>query len=291
MFPVEDPRMTDLASMGQLEKIEEYDSAPVIRILAPNPSPMTLDGTNTYLTWDSGSGACIVVDPGPSSDQHWSAILQSVAQRDLTLRGILLTHHHQDHCESAFSKAKELGIALYAHPDAFPGTSYTPLPQYGTTLVGGVDVEVIPTPGHCGDHLAFLVEEGYLLTGDHVLGRGTSVVAFPDGDLTQYLDALDRISHIDFSALLPGHGPSMDRDMGHAVLEYYQAHRHQRLAQIVNLLGSGEAMKPSMLVVAIYGGGLSSEVEWAANATTMAALAHLVERGKVKLQQGLYRII
>lgn len=290
MLPVEDPRLTDPSFTGQLETIEEYGSASVIRILAPNPSPMTLDGTNTYLLWDGGSGACVVVDPGPNSDAHWSTIIQSAAQRDLTLRGILLTHHHQDHCESAFSKARELGLEVFAHPDAFPGASYVPLRQHGTVLAGGVSVEVIPTPGHCGDHLAFLIGEGYLLTGDHVLGRGTSVVAFPDGDLTQYLGALEKISHIEFSALLPGHGPSMDKDMGHAVLAYYHAHRRQRLTQIMELLSAKREIEPSTLVVAIYGNALSPEVAWAANATTRAALAHLVERGKVRLRHGLYSL-
>lgn len=250
----------------------------VTRILAPNPSPMTLDGTNTYLVGAPGSRHAVVIDPGPADEAHLDRVVAAVAAADAEVRAVAVTHHHHDHTEAAAAFGARFGCSVHAPspPDVHHG---------GRVLVDGdrldlpgLEIRVVATPGHAGDHVAYRIEDGSLLTGDHVLGRGTSVVAHPDGDLSAYLDSLRRVLDLGAHALHPGHGPSLTEDPD-AVVRFYLDHREHRQRQILAVLEDGPA-RPGELVAIIY-----AEVDrqlWpAAEASTRAALAHLEREGEV----------
>lgn len=282
-----DPR-SGLAPFGSLPRVSRFDRDPIVRIIAPNPSPMTLDGTNTYLWFSSGGREVLIIDPGPLDATHHAEIHALVVQYGAEVVGVGVTHHHIDHAESLFSTAEHFGAPVFAHSDAFPSSQYTRIEVGGSLELGGVTLEVVPTPGHCHDHLAFLGEGGTLLTGDHVLGRGTTVVAHPDGNLAEYLESLERVAFRSFDMILPGHGPELEGGLGAQVIEYYLAHRRERIQQIDALLGESTApfMTARDLAVEIYGASIYEAVLWAAEATTAAALEYLVQRGRVIAQAG-----
>jgi glyoxylase-like metal-dependent hydrolase (beta-lactamase superfamily II) len=220
-------------------------------VLAPNPSPMTLDGTNTWILSEPGSHECLVVDPGPDDDAHLDAVLATLAQRDLTVAMTVLTHGHLDHSESARRWHDLTGA---------PVRAVDPQHRYGGEGVGdgevlaidGLEVRVVGTPGHSGDSVCLVVPaEGFILTGDTVLGRGTTVVAWPDGDLAAYLDSLERLRIVCESAtiLLPGHGPVLTEPA--TVVGDYLIHRRARLEQVRAAMVSG-AQTAEAVVDAVY---------------------------------------
>ncbi len=194
-------------------------------VLADNPSPMTLEGTNTWLLRDDASRrSAVVIDPGPLDEQHLATVLEAAG----SVPFILLTHGHPDHSEGARRFHELTGAPVYAldpaHRYGAEGLAE------GAVLAGaGVEIEVLATPGHTSDSLSFRVLDS-VLTGDTILGRGTTVVAHPDGVLADYLQSLQRLSALDGITVLPGHGPEL-ADAG-AVARAYLAHREQRLAQV-----------------------------------------------------------
>jgi glyoxylase-like metal-dependent hydrolase (beta-lactamase superfamily II) len=183
---------------------------------------MTLDGTNTWILRGSRS---VVVDPGPLDPAHLDAVAEAAG--DVAV--ILLTHHHLDHSEGARALAERLGCGVRAlDPDHRLGSEG--LADGDVVAYGDLEVHVVGTPGHTGDSLSFhLPAERAVLTGDTVLGRGTTVVAHPDGRLADYLDSLRRLHELGTRAVLPGHGPELP-DLA-AVTSAYLAHREERLAQ------------------------------------------------------------
>lgn len=202
--------------------------------LCPNPSPMTLEGTNTWILAEPGSGESIVVDPGPLEPAHLDALVQHVGHRDGRVSLILLTHHHDDHAESARRFAEMTGAPVRA-----VGRGHDDLSDGDRLTVGGLELLVVRTPGHTADSTSFLLPaEQVLLTGDTVLGRGSTVVAYPDGDLAAYLRSLSRLEVLtgsgEVSALAPGHGPVVP-DAAAAVLAYSE-HRQARLEQVRQVL-------------------------------------------------------
>jgi glyoxylase-like metal-dependent hydrolase (beta-lactamase superfamily II) len=211
-------------------------------LLAPNPGPMTLEGTNTWLLRAPGSATTVVVDPGPLHEEH----LANVASAAGTVELILLTHGHLDHSEGAPRLAELTGAPVLAL-DA----SYGEPLRVGEDLVAaGVRVEVVPTPGHSGDSVSFhLPDDVAVLTGDTILGRGTSVVAHPDGRLGPYLDSLRRLREFGDAAVLPGHGPELPA-AGAAATAYLE-HREQRLAEVRQALADG-ASTPRDVVERVY---------------------------------------
>jgi glyoxylase-like metal-dependent hydrolase (beta-lactamase superfamily II) len=222
-------------------------------ILAPNPSPMTLDGTNTWILAEPGGRQCIVVDPGPDDDAHLDAVLARLAERDLTVEFTVLTHGHIDHSESARRWHDLTGAPVRAlDPEHRHGGEGL---QGGDVLeAGGLEVHVVATPGHSADSVSLVVPaEGFILTGDTVLGRGTTVVAWPDGDLGAYLDSLDLLRARAESAaaqrLLPGHGPVLDDPIG--VIDGYVEHRRARLEQVRSAMAAG-ARTAEEVVDAVY---------------------------------------
>ena len=240
-------------------------------VLAPNPSPMTLDGTNTWLIGDPG-GAVVVIDPGPDDDGHLHAIIE-MAQGRVTQ--ILLTHGHPDHAEGARHLHEMTGAPVRALDPAhvLGGEGL----HAGAVIGAGTDeIHVIATPGHTSDCLSFhLPRDRALLTGDTVLGRGTTVVAWPDGHLGDYLDSLvalrTRAEVSDAVAILPGHGPVLADPV--AVIDAYLEHRRARLDQVRAAVAAG-ARTPEEVVDAVYD-DIPESVRWAALLSTRAQLAYL----------------
>lgn len=212
------------------------DAAPrVTALLAPNPGPMTLDGTNTWVLGDATSDAVTVVDPGPLDEGHLTAVLDHVAGLGARVGLTLLTHSHADHTEAA-----ERWGGLTEAPIRGAGLG-EPLNDGEQLDIGGVTIRVLHTPGHTGDSLSFhLPDDRALLTGDMVLGRGTSVVAHPDGEVGAYLTSLERMAAVaPVDVIAPGHGPVVDDPAG--LLAYYREHRLSRLEQVRAALADGAA--------------------------------------------------
>jgi glyoxylase-like metal-dependent hydrolase (beta-lactamase superfamily II) len=203
-------------------------------VLAPNANMMTLDGTNTWVLREPGARRAVVVDPGPSDLGH----LDTVAERAGEVAAVLLTHHHADHSEAAREFAERVGCGVRALDPAYRLGSEG-LGEGDVVAVGGLEVHVVATPGHTADSLSFVVpQDRAVLTGDTVLGRGTTVVAHPDGQLGAYLDSLDRLHALaeqrEVRTIWPGHGPVIDDALG--ALDHYISHRHERLGQVRDAL-------------------------------------------------------
>jgi glyoxylase-like metal-dependent hydrolase (beta-lactamase superfamily II) len=211
-------------------------------VRADNPGPMTLDGTNTYAL--RADGGLVVVDSGPLDERH----LRRVAGLgDVTL--VLLTHGHPDHAEGARRFHEMTGAPVIARDPAHCIGTDDPLDEDGeTTGVSGLLVDVLHTPGHTADSVCFVVDDGdqrAVLTGDTVLGRGSTVVAHPDGTLAAYLTSLRRIVDLGPVTLLPGHGPVRPDAAGLA--RDYLAHREQRLEQVRAAVAAGAASAPEVV--------------------------------------------
>lgn len=199
-------------------------------VLAPNPGVMTLDGTNTWILRGSSEAPAVVVDPGPLDEAHLAAVADAAGP----VSAVLLTHHHADHSEGARAFAERVGCGVRALDPAYR-LGDEGLGEGDVVAAGDLEVRVVATPGHTADSLSFLLpSEGAVLTGDTVLGRGTTVVAHPDGELGAYLDSLDRLHALaathEVGAVWPGHGPVIDDAL--AVLDFYLAHRRERLDQV-----------------------------------------------------------
>ena len=213
-------------------------------VLAPNPGPMTLDGTNTWLLAAPG-GRTVVVDPGPDDRAHLDRVRDEAG--DVAL--ILLTHGHPDHSAGARSLAESLRVPVRA-VDPAHRLGDEGLGDGEHVTVDDLVVTVLATPGPSGDSVCFVLPEaGTVLTGDHVLGRGTTVVAHPDGRLRDYLDSLRRLADVGATTLLPGHGPVVDNAA--EVVAYYLAHRAERLVQVRAAVDAG-ATTPREVVERVY---------------------------------------
>lgn len=278
-----DPRETwDLPSFGDLDPVAHLDER-VTRILAPNPGPMTLDGTNTYVVGEPGSGEAVVIDPGPPDPEHLSRVRAELARRDAACVLVAVTHHHVDHAAAARDWATRFDCEVAAARRAVAGETGRVLADGDELRAGGVRLSAVATPGHSDDHLAFRLDHGPLLTGDHVLGRGTSVIAHPDGDLAAYLESLRRVLDLGPDALHPGHGPSLTRDPA-TVIRYYLDHRRFRERQILALLEEGP-QHATTLVRRIYR-DVDPAVLPAAAASTRAALEKLAAEDRVAVDDG-----
>jgi glyoxylase-like metal-dependent hydrolase (beta-lactamase superfamily II) len=274
-----DPRVSwDLPALGELPRTAQLEPL-VTRVLAPNPSPMTLDGTNTYLVGAPGSGEVVLVDPGPDDAAHLSAVEAALAGRGAACVAVLVTHHHGDHAEAALPWGARFGAPVAAAAPRVAGPGGRVLEPGERLRLAGTTVGVVATPGHTADHLAFRLESGAVLVGDHVLGRGTSVVTHPEGDVAAYLDSLRRVHDLGPSALYCGHGPELTEDPG-AVLAYYLAHRAHREQQVLAALAEGPRTVDD-LVATIYA-EVPRAVWPAAAQSTRAALAKLRGEGRVE---------
>jgi glyoxylase-like metal-dependent hydrolase (beta-lactamase superfamily II) len=199
-------------------------------VLAANPSPMTLEGTNTWLLRAEDADTTIVVDPGPDDDTHLQAVLAAAGR----VHTILLTHGHPDHSDGA-RRLHELTGAPVRALDPTHQLGDEGLAEGDVVAAAGVEVRVWATPGHSSDSLSFLLEPhtdpvAAVLTGDTILGRGTTVVAYPDGDLGHYLESLRRLRDLGEATVLTGHGPELPN--AGVAAEAYLAHRAERLDQV-----------------------------------------------------------
>lgn len=238
-------------------------------VLAPNPSPMTLEGTNTWVVGEPGVGACVVVDPGPDDGTHLAAILDVVDGR--RVEAVLLTHRHPDHAEGAGAFAERVGARVRAQ-----GEGEDDLADGDVVSAGDVEIGVLGTPGHTADSVCFYVgADDALLTGDTILGWGTTMVAWPDGRLDDYLGSLDRLAGLTGTGrvrtFLPGHGAYLpDAD---ASVHYYLDHRRERLDQVRRAVEGGATDVQSVLEV-VYA-DVPRELWPAASRSIEAQLHHL----------------
>ncbi|BCJ53602.1 putative hydrolase (beta-lactamase-like) [Actinoplanes sp. NBRC 14428] len=235
---------------SQVERLPEW----VTLLRAPNPGPMTLDGTNTWLLRAPGAADTVVIDPGPDDAGH----LASVAE-NRPLSAILVTHGHHDHVEGAETLSRMLGGVPVLAADPKHGDPMPPRMR-----LAGLDIEVVATPGHTADSVSFVVEDA-VFTGDTILGRGTTVVAWPDGDLGAYLASLAALTAYPM-LMLPGHGP-VRADCAELATAYL-AHRRERLDQVRAALAGG-AGTPEAIVDVVYPDidpGVRFAAEWSARA-------------------------
>ncbi|HEY8474295.1 MAG TPA: MBL fold metallo-hydrolase [Natronosporangium sp.] len=219
----------------------------VTLVRAPNPGPMTLDGTNTWVLRPAGSAPAVVVDPGPADEPH----LRAVAEHG-PIGAILVTHGHPDHVEGLPRFQELTGAEVVTEP-----------------AVAGLRITRIETPGHTADSVCYLAETGggrAILTGDTILGRGTTIVAWPDGELGAYLASLERLRAFEGVPVLPGHGPPLT-DCA-AAAGFYLAHRRARLEQVRAAVDAG-ARTPEAIAAAVYPDvdqSLRSVAEWSIRA-------------------------
>ncbi|MFC0002630.1 MBL fold metallo-hydrolase [Micromonospora siamensis] len=242
----------------------------VTLLRAPNPGPMTLDGTNTWLLRAPGAEHAVVVDPGPADEAHLAAI---AAYEPVGF--VLITHGHPDHTEGAPRLSELLGGRHVLAADPAHTIGGDPLTEPGEHFgLDGLEIDLISTPGHTADSVCFLVrcgDERVVLTGDTILGRGTTVVAHPDGHLGDYLSSLELLSTYTGIPALPGHGPAL-ADCGVAA-EFYLAHRRARLDQVRAAVAEGATTAPE--VVARVYADVDRSLWWAAEWSVRAQLAYL----------------
>ena len=224
-----------------------------MRIRANNPSPMTLDGTNSFVLGSAAGTSALLIDPGPELADHKSALLAEVGERRLS--GIILTHQHADHSEMlATAEEWAPGVPVHAMLPRFARLA-DPL-QDGDRIRFGDDAEddvtIIHTPGHTSDSVSVL-HGTTLYAGDTVLGRGTTVITHPEGSVADYLDSLDRLSGLvdngRVTVIEPAHGPVIT-DPG-AVLSHYRQHRARRLDEVRAALGAGDRT-PAQVADRVY---------------------------------------
>jgi glyoxylase-like metal-dependent hydrolase (beta-lactamase superfamily II) len=251
-------------------------------LLAPNAGPMTLDGTRSYVLAAPGAGTRVVVDPGPDDVAHLTALAAGPR-----VEVVLITHRHADHTAGAARFAELTGAPVRAADPAHchPARSReaTPLRGGETIHAAGLRIEVLATPGHTGDSTSFHLPDdgphGSVLTGDTVLGRGTTVLAEPDGSLRDYLTSLDMLESIGAATVLPAHGPHLG-DLS-AVVRTYREHREVRLAQVRTALGdrAGGAVTEALVddVTAMVYGDVAPGVLSAARQSVRAQLRYLAE--------------
>ena len=260
-----------------MSTVYESIAAGVQKQRAPNPGPMTLDGTNTWVLGDPAVVAPIIVDPGPLDQDHLERVLE-IAGGQAT--AVWLTHRHHDHSDGAELMAELAGCQVSAaDPDHATGSVLTEGRQEN---LAGLEVRVVATPGHTSDSVSFLVtatdEPTLLLTGDMVLGRGTTVITHPDGDLADYLESLqtmaDLVAMQRVAEILPGHGDRISDPA--AVLRFYREHRMERLDQVRAALAAG-AETPRDVVRMVYA-EVDSSVWPAAEQSVRAQLDYLDQR-------------
>jgi glyoxylase-like metal-dependent hydrolase (beta-lactamase superfamily II) len=198
-------------------------------VLAPNPGPMSLAGTNSYLLRHPGHPGAVVVDPGPLDEAHLQA-LAGAGPVEL----ILITHRHGDHTAGSARLHQLTGAPVRASDPAHCHGNGTPLLDGEVLQSAGLDVRVVATPGHTSDSVCFHLPDdgphGSVLTGDTILGSGTTMLDYPDGTLGEYLTSLDRLESLGPATVLPAHGPVLQSLTD--VVGSYRAHRLERLAQI-----------------------------------------------------------
>ncbi|WP_066516744.1 MBL fold metallo-hydrolase [Sphingobium cloacae] len=273
-------------------------SARVGRILAPNPSPFTYTGTQTYVV---GQSDVAVIDPGPDEPAHVAAVVAALEGRPV--RAILCTHTHRDHSPAAAPLSQIVGAPIVGcaplameddgpRADAAFDASYRPdrILSDGDRVAGeGWTLEAVATPGHTSNHLCFaLLEEKALFTGDHVMGWSTSVISPPDGDMTDYMRSMQRLLDRDDAVYYPAHGDPVENPQ--RLVRGMMGHRKQREGQILRFL-ERNGVSPIPAMVAEMYKGVDSRLHGAAGRSVLAHLIDLDQRGiAAPLDDGRWRL-
>jgi glyoxylase-like metal-dependent hydrolase (beta-lactamase superfamily II) len=250
-----------------------------IAVLAPNPSALTGAGTNTYLLGDGGSLLCI--DPGPDEPSHLDAILAAAAAAGGRVTAILLSHSHPDHRPLAAALARRTGAAVRCLDPGRGDDGAVPIADGARVHAGTLTLEAVHTPGHAADHLCFFdADSGALYSGDHILSGMTTVVAPPDGDMSDYMASLERVRRLRPRVIHPGHGPRVDDAL--ALIDEYLVHRREREAQVVRAVRErGGGVAPIDVVPDIYG-AYPRELWPFAAMSVQAHLDKLVREGRAR---------
>lgn len=265
--------------------------SPLIRrVIANNPGPFTYTGTGVYIV---GKGEVAVLDPGPDSREHLDILMRALEGERVT--HIFVTHSHMDHSPGAHPLAERTGAKVYA-------CSLPPVPTdcEGVRMEAGDDlsfrpdvgvndgdrfsgpgwtIEAVATPGHTNHHMAYaLLEENALFTGDHIMGWSTTVISPPDGDMTDYIESLEKVRDRTFNTLWPTHGPPV-RNV-RPFLDAYLEHRLERERQIIEQLEQGKTRIKDMVSV-IYA-DVDKRLHPAACHSVLAHMIRLVQLGRVQ---------
>ncbi|HEX5506929.1 MAG TPA: MBL fold metallo-hydrolase [Pseudolabrys sp.] len=278
----------------------------VRRVMANNPGPFTFKGTMSYIV---GRGKVAIIDPGPNDERHLTALLDAV--RGETVTHIFVTHTHQDHspgvprikaatgatvyAEGPHRAARPLHIGEHNPLDASADRDFRPdvaLADGAVVQGDGWSIEAVATPGHTANHMAFAWRgKDILFAGDHVMGWATSIVAPPDGAMSDYMASLNKLARRKESLYFPGHGPQIND--APRFVNYYILHRKAREDSILHRLGKGATDIPT-IVRAIYI-GIDPRLVGAAGLSVLAHMEDLVARGLVVTEgapsiDGIYRL-
>jgi glyoxylase-like metal-dependent hydrolase (beta-lactamase superfamily II) len=268
----------------------------VVRVTAPNAGPYTFTGTNSFIL---GTASAAVLDPGPDDPAHRAALLAAIAGRPV--EAILLTHTHKDHSAGAKALREATGAPLwFAGPhrlsraphllelnalarecdwDLVPDRTFFDGEQFG---IGGISFTAIATPGHCANHMCYGIDgTGWLLSGDHIMGWNSTLVAVPDGSMADYLASLEKIIALPYVHYAPAHGgPIAD---GPAYARALLAHRQLRNRQIDEAVKSG-ATRVAQLLERIYP-ALTGKLRRAAAFTLQAHIEYLAAQGTIRARR------
>ena len=272
----------------------------VMRVLAPNPSPYTYTGTQTYVVGQEDGPDCAVIDPGPNDPAHIDAIEAAIDNR--VVRAIMCTHTHRDHSPAAAPLSQRTGAPVVGcaplvlrtdlpRADEAFDTTYAPdrVLEDGESMSGtGWTLTAVATPGHTSNHLCFALEESRsLFTGDHVMGWSTSVVIPPDGDMGDYMASLEKLQAREDVIYHSAHGAAITKPR--QLVRGMIGHRRQRENQILRLLGE-EARTVSAFIPQMYK-GLDERLIPAAEMSVTAHLIDLEKRGLVGKEGDVWRTV
>ena len=261
----------------------------VSRVTAPNPGVMTGPGTNTYIV---GSDALALIDPGPESAPHLSAMLEAVGKR---LKWILCTHTHLDHSPGARSLKAETGAQLLGFgpvpDDGRQDAAFDPdraLRDGDVLDCGAFQLRAVHTPGHASNHLCYLLEQQKMLfTGDHIMHGSTVVISPPDGDMIAYLKSLERLLALDLAALAPGHGHVIQKP--HDEVRRLIAHRLKRERKVLDAFGTKNPATLDDLLPLVYD-DVSPGIHPVARRSLHAHLIKLQRDGRVAEEGDNWRL-
>lgn len=271
----------------------------VARVTAPNAGPFTFTGTNSFLI---GHDRVAILDPGPDDAAHRAALLAAIAGR--SVEAIVLTHTHNDHSAGVEALRRATGAPLWfagphrlsRPPHLFEMNALARDCDWGLMpdrtffdgeafSVGGVDLVAFATPGHCANHMSYgIAGTGWLLTGDHVMGWNSTLVAVPDGSMADYLSSLEKVLALPYAHYLPAHGGPIAN--GPAYARALLAHRRFRNRQIADAVATG-ATRISELLDRIYP-TLGAKLRFAAALTLKAHIEYLADRGMIRARRTLF---
>jgi glyoxylase-like metal-dependent hydrolase (beta-lactamase superfamily II) len=261
--------------------------AHIAHFTADNPGMMTLQGTNQYIV---GKDNAVVIDVALSSDGNMDGIIeQGEAMGVKKIEKILLTHIHIDHCGGALALKKRTGAKLGIHRSraGYLGGEDFQYDDQDRIAFGGGELQVLHTPGHESGHCCFY-ESGdkVLFSGDNILGYGTAVIHPPDGNMTDYLQSLERLLEFNIDLILPGHGPLIGKP--EAKIREYLRHRMMREKQVIEAMRNGRNTIGD-ITQSIYV-DVSPALQKVAEFSVQAHLEKLIRDGRVKREDGRYQM-